>query len=240
MLSDKIDHTHSTTLGPELLALHAWKQLNMPGLLETLGFNQAQCDAAAVRVVNRLVALCSDYFMQTWLTTSSLADLLGSDILNFADDRDYRIGDKLLAAKDKIEDHLPHAQKEPFNLQRTIILYYLTNTHFAGVCAKNPKAKRGKNKQKRNDCPQVVVGMVFDEFGFELAHQTFSRNTRDSTTLTFLVNTLKKLTDSDQELADAKPIVVVDAGIATIDNLRRLREEGFSCLVNASHQQREV
>ncbi len=82
--------------------------------------------------------------------------------------------------------------------------------------------------------------MVFDEFDFELAHQTFSGNTQDSTTLAFLVNTLKKLTDSDQELADAKPIVVVDAGIATIDNLRRLREEGFSYLVNASRQQREV
>ncbi len=41
--------------------------------------------------------------------------------------------------------------------------------------------------------------MVFDEFGFELAHQTFSGNTQDSTTLAFLVNTLKKLTDSDQE-----------------------------------------
>ena len=240
VLSDKIDHTHSTTLGPELLALHAWKQLNMPGLLETLGFNQAQCDAAAVSVVNRLVAPCSEHFMQTWLTTSSLSDLLGSDILNFADDRYYRISDKLLAAKDKIEAHLRHAQKARFNLQRTIILYDLTNTHFEGVCRHNPKAKRGKNKQKRNDCPQVVVGMVFDEFGFELAHQTFSGNTQDSTTLAFLVNTLKKLTDSDQELADAKPIVVVDAGIATKDNLRRLREEGFSYLVNASRQQREV
>ncbi len=94
--------------------------------------------------------------MQTWLTTSSLSDLLGSDILNFADDRYYRISDKLLAAKDKIEAHLRHAQKERFNLQRTIILYDLTNTHFEGVCANNPKAKRGKNKQKRNDCPQVV------------------------------------------------------------------------------------
>jgi len=240
VLVDRVDHTHSTTLGPELLAMHAWEQLGMPGLLQSLGFNPAQCDAAAISVINRLVDPCTEHFLQTWLSTSSLPDLLESDVLNFADDRYYRVSDKLLAGKKKIEAHLRDAQKARFNLQRTIVLYDLTNTHFEGVCRANPKAKRGKNKQKRNDCPQVVVGMVFDEFGFELAHQTFSGNTQDSTTLALLVNTLKKLTDSDKELADAKPVVIVDAGIATKANLQRLREEGFSYLVNASRQQRET
>jgi len=58
-----------------------------------------------------------------------------------------------------------------FGLDRTVFLYDLTNTHFEGLCARNPKAKRGANKQKRNDCKQIVVGMVFDRFGFELTHK---------------------------------------------------------------------
>jgi hypothetical protein len=38
---------------------------------------------------------------------------------------------------------------------RSVILDDFTNTHFEGVCAQNPKAKHGKNKQRRSDCRQV-------------------------------------------------------------------------------------
>ena len=235
---DRINQTQATTLGPELLALHAWNALNMTPCLKTLGFSDDQATSACVSVISRLVAPCSEHFLQNFLMTSSLPDLLGQQIMQFADDRYYRVSDKLLASKDRIEAHLRRAQKACFNLQRTIVLYDLTNTHFEGACKLNPKAKRGKNKQKRNDCPQVVVGMVFDEFGFELAHKTYAGNTQDSTTLAHLVDTLGKLTATDPDLADTKPVVIVDAGIATKANLRELREKGFSYLVNASRQQR--
>jgi hypothetical protein len=39
----------------------------------------------------------------------------------------------------------------------------LTNSHFEGLCPSNSKAKHGKNKQYRNDSPQVAVGIAFDE-----------------------------------------------------------------------------
>jgi transposase len=66
------------------------------------------------------------------------------------------------------EDHcsIRHREAELFDCKRSIILYDLTNTHFEGLCANNPKARHGKNKQKRNDCRQVAVGMAFDERGY--------------------------------------------------------------------------
>ena len=66
----------------------------------------------------------------------------------------------------------------------------MTNTHFEGVCASNPKAKFGKNKQKRNDCRQVAVGMAFDEFGLTLAHEVFEGNITDTKTLAALLDRL--------------------------------------------------
>jgi|GEM_PF-2998083 transposase len=42
-----------------------------------------------------------------------------------------------------------------------------------------PKACHGKNKQKRNDCPQVAIGMAFDEHGLPLAHEVFEGNIAD-------------------------------------------------------------
>ncbi len=59
-------------------------------------------------------------------------------------------------------------QKTLFNLDRTVLLYDLTNTHFEGACEANPMARYGKNKQKRTDCPQVVVGMIFDTQRFAI------------------------------------------------------------------------
>ena len=94
-----------------------------------------------------------------------------------------RVGDRLLMHQVEIEQHLRERQVQAHGLNRQVLLYDLTNTHFEGVCSANPKAKRGANKQKRNDCPQIVIGMVFDEYGFELAHRTFSGNLRDSNSL---------------------------------------------------------
>jgi transposase len=59
--------------------------------------------------------------------------------------------------------------KRLFGSRGGIVLYDVTNTHFEGLCAKNPKARHGKNKQKRSDCRQVAIGMAFDERGLPLA-----------------------------------------------------------------------
>ena len=63
-----------------------------------------------------------------------------------------------------IETRLRGKSQDLSSLNRSVILYEVTNTHFEGVCAKNPKAKHGKNKPQRNACRQiqVAVGMAFD------------------------------------------------------------------------------
>jgi transposase len=170
-----------------------------------------------------------------------LPDLLGEEILKGGKERYYRVTDKFLAHKDEIESHLRKAQAQHFDLNRTLFLYDLTNTHFEGECKANPKAKRGKSKQKRNDCPLVVVGMVFDEFGFELAHQTFEGNKNDSKSLIEMIESLRRIVDDDDTLfSTVKPIVIVDAGVATKKNLRLLRKEGYSYLVNDSRRKRSA
>ena len=116
-----------------------------------------------------------------------------------------------------------------------MLLYDLTNTHFEGVCNRNPKAKRGANKQKRNDCAQIVVGMVFDQFGFEMAHKIFEGTLNDSKSL------LEMIRELNTTVADGKkkPLVVMDAGVATRKNLNLLHEHGFGYLVNDSRGQRK-
>lgn len=240
VLLDQVQHTRHTSLGPELLGLHAWEQLGMPDLLQRLGFNRAQRDAAAVSVINRLSFPVSENALPAWVKTSSLVDLLGEHLGRAHRDRFYRVSDRLLDNHQQIEKHLRNAQARHFNLQRTLVLYDLTNSHFEGVCAANPKAERGANKQKRFDCPQITVGMVFDEHGFELAHKTFAGNRGESTTLAEMVDELDRMTEKDDTFqALLPPMLVVDAGLATKKNLKELRHRGYAYLVNESRSNRE-
>ncbi len=240
VLIDELSHMHSTTLGPLLLGLHVWKALKMPELLQHLGLSQAQQDAAAALVINRLENPVSEHALPGWLARSSFPDLLGEDIISGGDDRFHRVGDALLKFRDKIETHIRNRQADIFCLDRTILLYDLTNTHFEGVCASNPKAKRGRNKQKRHDCPQVVIGMVFDQTGFELAHRTFKGNMNDSKSLVEMIEELNQVTAAGGLLGSARtPLLIMDSGVATRANRRLLREHGYGYLVNDSRPSRK-
>jgi len=237
VLVDKIKHTNTTPLGPSLLGLHAWKSLGMEKILKESGFNNAQCDAAALSIINRLVDPVSEYRLSKNSGQSALSDLLGCELTS--KDRYYRVSDKLLAKKEIIEKSLRATEGKLFNLDQSILLYDLTNSHFEGNSLKNPKAKRGKNKQKRNDCPQIVVGMVFNRDGFSIAHKVFEGSKNDSKSLPEMIAELQTMLQKDIPLIKERVIVIVDAGIATKTNLSLLKSLGFSYLVNDSRRRRE-
>jgi transposase len=241
VLLDEVQHETVSELGPALVALDAWNRLGFDDCLRQLGFNDRQRRDAAATVINRLVASVSEHRLDQWVSQTALPELLGEKLLVQGDDRYYRVSDKLLLHQKSIEEHIRARQDSLFSLQRSVLLYDLTNTHFEGLCRRNPKAKHGKNKQKRNDCRQVVIGMVFDGSGFELSHQVFEGNKSDSKSLIDMVESLDRCSgvrSGGAKRGPGKPIVILDGGIASRDNLRLLRQKGFSYLVNDSRQGR--
>jgi transposase len=241
VLLDQVQHTHATSLGPELVAWHVWRRLGMPECLERLGFNALQRQVAAASVINRLVDPVSDHAMRGWLERSAAVELVGEEVVSGGKDRFYRVSDKLLDNQEAIEAHVRRAQRKALSLERTILLYDLTNTYFEGALARNPKARRGKSKHKRNDCVQIVVGMVFDQHGFELAHRIFEGNRNDATTLIEMVEALEAVVREETELFSAgPPLLIIDSGVATRANRELLRSKGFNYLVNDSRPGRKA
>ena len=237
---DDVEHEDTAILGPLLPAWHAWKQLNMDQCLEELGFNPSQRKAAALQVLNRLCDPVSDLALLQWARTTAMPELFGKDVLQLRKDQLYRITDKLLEKRREIESHLRKQQGKIFSLRRTLFLYDLTNTFFEGKAEGNPKARYGASKHKRNDCPQIVLGIVYDENGFELTHQVYEGNRKDSTTLMEMINGLQKILEDEADLfSSEKPMIIMDAGIATKENLKLLRKEGFSYLVNDNRKGRK-
>jgi transposase len=96
------------------------------------------------------------------------------------------------------------------------VLYDMTNTHFEGLCEKNPKARHGKNKQKRDDCRQVAIGMAFDSRGLALAHDVSEGNIAETKTLAHMLDRLAL-----PGTQAAKPVVYM---------ILLAAEEGFACL----------
>ena len=241
VLADQVTHTHTTPLGPSLLGYEAWNRLEMNKMLESLGFNPAQAQAAAVSVINRLVDPGSELALVDWLPDSSLPELMGMETTQAGKDRFYRVSDLLMKHREAIEAHLRDMQGKLFSVDRTVLLYDLTNSYFEGEALGNPKAKRGKSKEKRNDCPQVVLGMVFDRRGFELAHRVFEGNLSDGKSLVHMIEEMEKLAPGGQLPEAGKgSMVLLDGGIATQANLALLREKGIRYLVNDSRKGRKA
>ncbi|MBT3286357.1 MAG: hypothetical protein HN380_03355 [Victivallales bacterium] len=106
----------------------------------------------------------------------------------------YRASARLLVARRDLEAHLRERERDLFNLDRTIVLYDLTNTYFEGVAADNELARRSAaSKEKRTDCPLISVGLVLDAEGFVLTHRVFPGNVSDCRTLLDAVGELREV-----------------------------------------------
>jgi len=240
VLLEAVEHRDHAVLGPALAGLHAWNALGIPEILACLGFNRVERNLAAIEVLNRLTDPVSENALPSWFRRSALPELLGAESLPLFRDRFYRSCDLLLKHKDAIFAHIRRKEKERFRLKRTVLLYDLTNTYFEGAMLRNPKAKRGKSKEKRDDCPQVVVGMVFDEEGFEMGHEVFEGNRNDGKSLIDMVKHLRAAVGKEEGLFAAKrPLVIVDSGIATAENRKLFTAEGFDFLANDSRTGRK-
>lgn len=236
VLVDHISTENIVQLGPQLVARAAWRALGLDQILRDCGLNIAQSATAQLLVANRLIEPMSEWALIDWAGRTALPELLGVRITKTTKDRLYHTGDALFAKRKTIESALRDAQAGLFESRGGIVLYDVTNTHFEGLCAKNPKARHGKNKQKRNDCRQVAIGMAFDQRGLPLAHEVFEGNISDTKTLIHMLDRLRLGSEGTGGLE--KPLVILDAGFASKANLALLKERGLGYLINITRSSR--
>jgi hypothetical protein len=199
------------SVGVEHLALHALSQLGFVEKLTELGINGAQQAAILGNLIGRMAQPASEWSTWTWLQNqSALGELIDVDYAGMSHMSLYRASDLLMRHRSSIEEHVFGAAKSLFNLEETVTLYDLTNTYFEGDTDGNPKAMRGRSKEKRTDCPLVTLGLVLDSSGFVRRSKTFAGNVSEGTTLPEMLNALN---------APQGALVIMDAGIATEANL---------------------
>ena len=214
---DTMDHHDVRSVGAEHVIYETMKKLGLPDLFDTLGFNRPALDAVIGVIAAKLVNPSSERAAHIWLQNrSAIDDLLETDFKTLSQDRVYTAADMLLKNKKTIEDHLRSKESSLFDLTERIILYDLTNTFFEGSGKYNDKAHFGNSKEKRSDCLLVTLGLVLDADGFPKRTEMFPGNVGEPGTLDGIVTSLS----SGKE---TKPLIVLDAGIATEENIAWLK-----------------
>lgn len=122
-----------------------------------------------------------------------------------------------------------------FGLQETITLYDLTNTYFEGQGKGNAFAAHGHSKEKRSDCPLVTLGLVLDSSGFPRRSHVYEGNVNEPKTLSEMLHDL----ETGGARTGKKATVVMDAGIATEDNISWLKKHQYPYLVVSRKKHRE-
>jgi transposase len=233
---DTVNIARPRSVGGEHITLEALRSLELDKKLRELAFNGPQTAAAIGTIIGRACHPGSELATHGWLQEQSgLGELIDYDFKRLSLYGMYQISDKLFAKKSDIEKHLYGRERSLFHLQETITLYDLTNTYFEGQCRSNTLAAHGHSKEKRSDCPLVTLGLVLDSSGFPRRSHVYEGNVNEPRTLSDMIHDLEK----GGSFTGQKPTVVMDAGIATEDNIVWLKEHCYPYLVVSRKKHRE-
>jgi len=156
-----------------------------------------------------------------WFEQSAMADLLGADFGQLAESHKlYQCHDFILKHKKELFDHLTQRWKDLFNAKFDVLLYDLTSSYCEIDLpeAEGDKRKFGYSRDKRPDCPQVVIALIITPEGFPLAYEVMPGNTSDKTTLKGFLEQIEK------QYGQAQRIWVMDRGIPTEETLEQMRQ----------------
>jgi len=227
------------TVGAEALALSALQQVKFAEKLKGLGFNCNQRHAAIGNILARMVQPGSELSTHQWLQThSALGELVGFDYQDLGLSALYRASDQLWKHRDEIESFLYKQHKQLFGNEQTITLYDLTNTFFEGTGKYNEHAAYGHSKERRSDCPLVTLALVLDGSGFSRKSRIFPGNISEPSTLQKMIEVLSETPTKENNEGhqskltwEKRPTIVMDAGIASQENIDWLREQNYPYIV---------
>ena len=211
-------------IGAEWLCKQAFDQLGISHFLQQAGWEDDKICLAATHIISRAVYPASELKTVAFIKeNSAISEITGLDRNKLTKDMLYGISQKLYQVKAPLEQHLSKRTNELFDLEDKIMLYDLTNTYYEGRMVNSKIAKFGRSKEKRSDARIVVLAVVINREGFLKYSNIFEGNMADCKTLGSMVDTLSKQTSSSSR----KPIVVIDAGIATESNIAMLKDKGY-------------
>jgi len=237
---DSLEMIRPRSVSCEHVALEAFRALGLDQHLKKLGFNRPQLAAATGTIIGRMCKPGSELSTHYWLkNVSGIGELIDYDFNKLNLYKMYTVSDQLLKHKEAIEKYLYLQEKQLFGFHETITLYDLTNTYFEGVNSGNKLAKRGHSKEKRSDCPLVTLGLMLDGSGFPKCSKVLEGNVSEPSTLEKMIKSMEEKRSPSDLFKPEKATIVMDAGIASENNIEWLKENQYPYIVVSRKRHRQ-
>jgi len=220
---NSVDSGNAREIGNEWLAKQAIEQIGLDKILAQQKVSDKLLKTSLISIISRMVHPSSELETERWLKENTALNQL-FDLQEDGVSR-YELGkanEFLYKNKEAIEKEIYGNIKNLFSLESKIVIYDLTNTFFEGRKKGSTYCKFGRSKEKRKDCRLVCLALLVDIHGFITYSHFYSGNQSEPGTLADVVADLKMKTQTPEN----KPVIVMDAGMATEDNLKGLREMG--------------
>ena len=237
---DTMEHTDAREVGAEWISLQAIRYLEIDKFLEREGWSEIRINTALAQLITRTVYSPSELkSLDIMRENSAVCELLtGSREWQPGFHATYEVAPALYELKDRQEDHLCRRTDSLFNVTNRIALFDLTNFYFEGRKDASKKAQYGRSKEKRSDCKLLVLALCINAAGFIRYSCILAGNTSDPDSLPAMVVTLAtrcRVPVSPEQ----RVLVCLDAGIATDDNLVKIREKGYDYLCVSRSRQKD-
>jgi transposase len=211
----------SREIGTESMCYNMLDRIGLAGYLTKLGWSREQIDVALVSIIARAAACSSEHKTEQWLRqNSALLEFFENLPGKVSRHHLYKASDDLSEIKSGLEGFFYNRLTSMFDIKDKLVIYDLTNTYFEGRMESSDIAKFGRSKEKRYDCRQAVLAAVVNEHGFLKYSKVYEGNMADPVTLSDMIAQLR-----DSGSCTPEQVVVIDAGIATEENLSMLREK---------------
>jgi transposase len=228
---DTMIHKEGKEIGAEWMCHQILVELGVEQLLLSQGFSIEQAKLAITQIISRAVYPASELRTSKWISdNSAVCELTGYDVNKMTKDKLYDSALRLYGVKTELEHHLSTKTNDLFNITDKILLYDLTNTYFEGQKHNSKLANFGRSKEKRSDAKIIVLALAVNALGFIKYHSIHEGNMSDTKNMKDVLEKMSKNINCDS------PVVVIDAGIATEENLMLIQNKGYKyvCVSRAS------
>lgn len=219
------EQLESRTIGGEWLVKQAFDKLGIEDMFQGTGMSTNESGIAQMLLTARLVHPASELETERWIRENSGI----GELYNPGDNhpvtryRLYKAATHLYRHREGIEKPLYSATNSLFAQKSKIVIYDLTNIYFEGQMPGSKKAEFGRSKQKRSDRRLVGLALALDSLGFVRYSRIYQGNVGEPGTFKAMLDDVATQLFTKGE----KPVVAMDAGIATEDNLEIVRQRAY-------------
>jgi Transposase DDE domain len=249
--AEGLEFTESRPLGGTWALDALWSRLGIGKEMRRL-LKGRRLDDSAERVLfalvaNRALAPSSKLAAARWVTE----DVLITGLPATSDDACYRAMDWLLEIKEELERTIFDRLANLLNLEVDLLFFDTTSTYFVTEEADEPVPRDkdgnavtsgntdsdegdagepagfrtwGKSKDRRDDLPQVIIGMAVTRDGIPVRIWCWPGNTNDSALI-------RQVKDDMRDWSLSRVIWVADRGFTSAENRRYLRKGGGSYII---------